>query len=219
MTEGKVKTQRRVCVSLCCMQQTVQFLKIIKCKLGVVLGVEVVFFVVWHLNDAQTFFSLLSLIIPSHFFPFPTLSKKSRNAMPLSLPICICHMQNICVQDLACNMLQFWQRRFRTYEKCPTVLAKNTTLFMNLECPLKASKCFTRKKIAHSTLFNTKTYISLQIQITQTRGKYFSQRCLFSHVAQRVLQFRLKRLLTKMHIKKKYLAQYLFEEDALKTLL
>lgn len=219
MTEGKVKTQRRVCVSLCCMQQTVQFLKIIKRKLGVVLGVEVVSFVVWRLMMHRLFFLCCPSLFLSTSFPSPLSLRNQGMPCLWSLPICICHMQNICVQDLACNMLQFWQRRFRTYEKCPTVLAKNTTLFMNLECPLKASKCFTRKKIAHSTLFNTKTYISLQIQITQTRGKYFSQRCLFSHVAQHVLQFRLKRLLTKMHIKKKYLAQYLFEEDALKTLL
>lgn len=36
------------------------------------------FFLIMH-----RLFSLPSLIIPSHFFHFPTLSKKSRNAMPL----------------------------------------------------------------------------------------------------------------------------------------
>lgn len=156
----ELKTQLWVPMSLCCMQQTVltvMTLTITKYELWVGCG-GVGFF------NAQTNFFLP---LPHYFLPLFSLPPSSlRNpGMPClwSLPIWICHIQSICVQDLACNVLQFWQRKFRTYGKCPTDLAKNTILFINLECPSKASKCFTRKKIAHSTLFNTKTYISLQI--------------------------------------------------------
>lgn len=187
MTEGKIKTQLRVSCEFVLHAANSSVFEKNWVQVRGCFG-SGGFFVVWHFFKWCTdFFSLLSLIIPSHFFPFPTLSKKSRNAMPLVFTnMYLPHVEHLCA-GFGMQHVAILAQKIQNLWECPTVLAKNTTLFMNLECPLKASKCFTRKKIAHSTLFNTKTYISLQIQITQARGKYFSQWCLFSHVAQHVL--------------------------------
>lgn len=55
------------------------------------------------------------------------------------------HVEHLCA-EFGMHMLQFWQRRFRTYEKCPTVLAKNTTLFMNPEVPFESFKVLYKKE-------------------------------------------------------------------------